>query len=324
MLHEEDCFVRLPCKEDLYENQDIPDTPYLAMVEQKLTWQEKASLGNMAYLIAMASAWGDALRYLYRLKYRVVSAEGSTYEGYYREKQRQMTAFIDRLPPHLFPCNRQNFERALQGGYIEIFISLHELYHTTLMKVNRHVEHAQLEEESVKRNVRAAQYHAREVLAISRTLSELYRTSRSWRSAWVCSTPFQGYAILSAVDILTSVGTLADVKSDLELVQGSLEVVRELSNYWASAQKQQEMIVFRFREIMRALDFGSREPNTVFITRDPLEDAVGKELDVFFSTPLERRLKALGLAAPIKNGIGVLIVENLELITKATNQLGTR
>lgn len=313
MLHIDDCFLRLPCKEARYENQDIPDIPNLGMIHQKnLKWEEHASLGNMAFLIFIASVWGDVVQYLYRLRYRIASVEDSGYEGYYRDKERQLQAFVDRLPLHLFPCNLQNIQKAMQEGYIGTLISIHEIYHTTVMKINRHGVHAELEEESLKRNLRAAQYHARELLTIYHRLSNQYHESRSWTPASICSTPFQGYAILSAMDILTSVGALTDLRSDLKLVQGSLEIFQESSKCWRDVEEKWGLVAARVREVTLALCSGSAEKSKVFLLKNPIDDAFGKELDVLFSPAVSKRFEASGLATAFAEGKAVLFIEGLK------------
>lgn len=313
MLHNEDCFLRLPCREDLYEKQEPPTTPYFASIEQDLDWQEQVSLqnmGNMAYLIAISSAWSDVLQNIYRTKHPIVSKERSMYETFYQQKQRQLRTLTKRLPPHLFPCTTQNIERALQGGYIGTFVSLHTLYHATHMKLNRHALLEELEEEHLSRNLRAAQYHAREVLKVSHRISELHQAQHPSELTWIFSTPFQGQSILYAVDILTSIGSLVELKSDLQLVQGSLEVVQQLSKYWASAQKQLKMIIIRVEETKRALETVSAD-HAASVTTVPMEDTSGKELDLFFSPSVEARLHALGLGKVTSGGKGLLVIETL-------------
>jgi hypothetical protein len=295
----------------LYESQDVPDTPYSVVLEQNMTWHEESSLGNMAYLMTIFSTWSDVLQYLYRRKHQVVSTERGGYEGFYEQKQRQLQAFIDRLPPHLLHCNRQNIQRALHGGYIGTLISLHALYHTTFMKMNRYAVQGELEDEKLARNLRAAQFHAREFLKVTHTLSALHREQRSAQLSWIFSTAFQGYSILSAVDILTSIGTLTDLKCDLVLVQSSLELLQELGNYWSSAQKELQMIAVRFSDIIEALESASPE-DTMFVTSGAMEDTFGKGLDLFFSPPVEVRFKALGFGLMTRGGSGVLDIKSLD------------
>jgi hypothetical protein len=292
----------------LYESQDIPDTPYSVALEQEMTWHEESSLGNMAYLMKILTTWSDVLQCLYRRKHQVVSTERGGYEGFYEKKQRQLQAFIHGLPPHLLHCDRQNIQRALHGGYIGTFISLHALYHTSLMKMNRHAVQGELEDEKLARNLRAAQFHAREFLTVTHTLSALHREQDSAKLSWIFSTAFQGYSILSAVDILTSIGTLIDLKSDLVLVQSSLELLQELGNYWSSAQKQLQMIAVRFSDITKALESASPE-DTMFVTSGAMEDTFGEGLDLFFSPPAEVRFKALGCDLMTRGGTGVLDIK---------------
>lgn len=294
MLHQDDCFLRLPRREDLYEIQTIPDTPYSARSSQTWTRQEQGSLGNMAFLVALSSTWSDVLRYLYRTKHRVVRTGDASYESFYLETQQQLQAFTHHLPSHLYPFDTPNMERALDEGHIGTFISLHAMYRTTLMKLNRHAVYTDLQKESMSRNIQAAQYHARELLKFTQTLTDPYGKRASSELALIASTSFQGYAILSAVDILTSMGSLANLKSDLHLIQSSLEVLQELSKYWASAEKQLKMIAVRYKDITSALETASTQ-NTDFVTTDPMEDTLGKDLDLLFSPPVDVRLRALGL-----------------------------
>lgn len=308
MLSNEDCFLRLPCREDLYESQEIPETPYFAMAGQGLNWQEHATLGNMAHLIAIASAWSDVLQSIYRTKHRAIHAEHDAYEVFYGERQRQLQAFTNRLPTHWFPSNTPKIERALQSGYLGSFICLHALYHTTQMKLNRHALQDDLKEKSLGRNLRVAQFHARELLKITQTMSELQRAQSVSELAGIFSTPFLGYSILSAVDTLTSIGSLVDLKSDLLLVQSSLGLVEELGKYWAGAQEQFEVMAVRFREMTTALQTASVE-DIVFCTTEPMDDPFGKELDLLFSPPVEDRLRGLGLGMEARRGKGVLSIK---------------
>lgn len=312
MLQDADCFLRLPCRDVLYENQDIPETPHFATVEQSPTWQNQTILGNMAYLVEISSVWSDVLQNIYRTRHRVATSDQpGAYGHFYARKQHELQAIIDRLPQHLFPCNAQNIEKALQGGYIGTFISLHALYRTTHMKLNRHAVQGDLGQESLGRNLKAAQFHARELLKITQTLARLYHEQQSSEPFWVYSTPFPGYSILSAVDILTSIGSLAELKCDLELVQSSLDVVQELKKYWASAQKQLKMIAIRFEELMKALESASTQ-DVWFVTTNPMEDTFGRELDLLYSPQVEERFKALGHDMAKTNGIGVLVIESLD------------
>jgi hypothetical protein len=309
MLHNNDCFLRLPSREDLYEMQQVTEAPYFATIQQSPTEQDKATLGNMSYLIAISSTWSDVLQNLYRTKHQVEESQVDEYEMFYEEKQQQLQAFIDRLPEHLYPCTTRNIELSLENGYLGTFISLHALYLTTLMKLNRHAKHAELDEDSIKRNLRAAQYNARELLKVTNTLAELHREQQCSQFAWIFSTPFQGYSILAAVDILTSIGSLNDLNTDMQLVQSSLEVMQELSKYWASAQKQLDMIAVRFGMIMKALENASEE-DTVFFTTEPMEDTFGRELDLLFSLPVEERFRAIGLGSRRADGSDVLTIQS--------------
>lgn len=279
--------------------------------------QDQSSLGNMAYLISMSSVWSDVLQHLYRRKQRVSSNDPSAYEDFYEERLRQVQTLANRLPRQLFPCSMKNIEQALQGGYIGTLVLIHDLYHTTLMRLNRHAGHDELEEDSLIRNMRAARYHARELLQVAHILLEPSHECGSLNEARILSMPFHGFSILSAVDVLTSIGTLADLKPDLQLVQSSLQVIQRLSRYWASAQTQLEMIAARFGAIMNALKCVPGD-KTLFVTTEPIEDTFGKDLDLLFSPPLEVRFRALGISIVAGDVKGILIIKNSDAAVRAT------
>ena len=310
MLHKGDCLLRLPCRDDLYEQEEIPAAPYFATFEQGLTRQKEARLGNMAFLIAISSSWNDVLQYLYRTRHRVVETQSGAYEHFYGEKQRQLQAFTESLPPHLFPCERPNIERALERGYIGTLISLYALYHATQMKLNRYALCDEMSEASLGRNLRAARHHARELLKFTHTLSDLHRQRASLEQPRIFSVPFYGHSTLSAVDILTSIGSLADLNSDLQLVQNSLGIAQELSRHRVSAQRQPESTVVRFAAMMKALENGYAK-DTVFVTTNPMEEPFDQEMDLLFSPPIEARLTALGLGTRTGNGKEVLTIETV-------------
>jgi hypothetical protein len=74
------------------------------------------------------------------------------------------------------------------------------------------------------------------------------------QSNFIVSTPFTGYGILIAVDILTSAGSLAELPALLELVSGGSEVIEEPVQYWSSAPRQWKMMAERFQHVGSTVD----------------------------------------------------------------------
>lgn len=60
---------------------------------------------------------------------------------------------------------------------------------------------------------------------------------------------------------------------------------------------------------MKALENVSAE---IFVATDAIEDTFGKELDLFYSPPVEARLNALGYGWAMRTGHGVLTIGSLE------------
>ena len=320
-LRNEDCFLRLPCDERLFETQQIPETPHFVAGRDGLDRLGSRSLGNMAYLVVLASTWNDLLLNLYRTGHRVPH-DDTKYEKFYQNRSEQLRIFANKMPPHLSPCDVPNIEQALRGGYIGALMSLHGLYHMGHMKLNRHAASDGISQERLGRNLRAAQYHARELLKITRTLAEVYQQKSVDGPAWVFTTPFVGYSITTAVDILTSIGSLYDLTGDLPFIKSSLEVMAELSKHWSSSRMQLGRLGPRYEALQAALKDVTPEQK-VFVTTQAMEDAFGKEVDLLFSPPLHTRLGALGLEHLVGGGAGIVTITNSTTASASSDWRGS-
>jgi hypothetical protein len=295
-LDDQICLVRLPGREELYDQQSIPDMPLLAMLESNLTQWESANLGEMAHMVAIVSVWAEVTRSLYCTRNGLTGSWHGHYEAFYTAKQVKLQALIAHLPPRLDPSDTQKIKQALREGYIGSLVSLYAIHHMTHMALNRYVFYGELSAKSMCRNMKAAQFHAREILRLVHTTVQLHGAlypSDEVSMATFC-TPLLACSISTALDILTSVGSLNDLESDILLVQSNLLVVQELGTVWATAQGRSRMIAVRFEKIMHGLGQATTEA-AAFVATDPMDYALDGDVDLFFSPPLETRLRSLGL-----------------------------
>jgi hypothetical protein len=298
VIHNRDIFLRLPCPEDIYESDSASESPffYNEILDPTLLLPHNEGLtGSMAYLALVSSAWGDVLHNIYHIRYHRLDNYESDYEAFNANIQSRLNSWMSSLPHHLV-CSESNTDLSIKEGYIGTFISLHTLYHTTLMKLHRHVRHESLSQAAICRNVRAARHHALELLRITSTLAKVDRQKRLPATVdlkFAFSTPFTGYAILSAVEILSAAGLIRRLPEDLSLFKSGLCVVEELADFWFSARGQRNAIQRRLEDVGTMAI--SQVGKIAYRTMRPMETTFGIENDLLYTMGNKEMFEAMGL-----------------------------
>ena len=252
----DDCFLRLPIRESSYEDQQPLITPFFrnSLIDPSLCDSSFSSnVGSMAHIIHVSAAWGESMAFIYRSAFFSSSVYPHRFEAHHSKIMTRLSEWQSNLPSHL-TWSITNLDNSIRRGYIGTYISLHCLYHSTMMKLNRHLRFQTLPYESLVHNIRSSVHHARCLLQVTRTLAKIDREARLHHSQechspsssshfandtpFTFSIPFTGHAILIATDILTSAGSLSDLPEILRLVNSGLEVVEELTEFWTSAKAQ--------------------------------------------------------------------------------------
>lgn len=243
VVNPSDIYLRLPCADDRYENSMPSDAPffnntYINPTDAILT--STSPVANMAWLVLVAALWGDAMNFIYRAQHHAPDHYRAAYERLYQDIYTSMHGWTSRLPEHL-RYSESNLDRSIQGGYAGIFISIHVLHHFVLMKLNRCMRHP-LAMDVVPRNIVRAHDHADQILrimcAIQSARRDIARPFDGQFDHFVFSTPFPGFATLSAIDIVTAGGHDSGLGPTMDGMAGGLECLRELSQFWAQARKQ--------------------------------------------------------------------------------------
>jgi Fungal specific transcription factor domain len=298
MLQNGNCLLRLPCDEDAYARGEILQTPFFHTPEmdpQLSLEADRSGLGMMAYYVEVSSIWGDVLARAYRSEYQPKEQYLEPAEEFFQEQMAKLDAWKASLASHLHP-SQDNIDKAFQDGYIGVFISLWLLYHCTAMKLCRHVRFQYMKPDHIDRNINNARHHAHQLLDMMPALAKANREKRMPESAFIFSTPFTGYGILIAVDILTSVGLLAELPALLEQLSSGSEVMEEVAQYWSSAQKQWKMVGERFQNLLTTVHTaGATTGKTAFYAKMPMEVIFGLEHDLIYDLPLYQRTAAIGL-----------------------------
>lgn len=323
MFHNEDCLLRLPCNEKLYEQGTIPLTPFFdnrRTDPQQFVYSESNAPGMMAYLVQIASIWGEVLARAYRSRYQPASAWGASFEGFYQQTVERLEAWERSLGAHL-RCSPSNIDKAGQSGHLGTYGALHTLYHCTMMKLNRHARYDRMQPQQIDRNVRCAYDHACKTLDMMKAIAKQNRSVKGGNFGFAISSPFTGFAILTAMDILTATGSMADLLNpgsrSIELLAGGIDVMTELSEHWSSAKTQLKLVENRFEDLMASVQSHgapSQTRVTAFFARDPLETTFGLEHDLMYALPRRRYLEALGWGSLTTDGD-----EMLEVLKRGTS-----
>ncbi|MCJ1285421.1 hypothetical protein MMC26_004761 [Xylographa opegraphella] len=313
-VQKEDIFLRLPCDEFSYEKQLQTDMPYFdnGIIDKQLTRvHDRSSMGIMAYLVQFSSIWGDMLANIYRLKHQSSEAYVVEYQRLYSEINARLDSWLSELPSNL-SCSQENIVASIRGGYSGTLISVHSLYNIAIMILNRRVRHTCLPPDMLRRNIQQATQHAEKLLLLMQTLLKASSVpiisplpSQDPSEPFYFSTPFPGYAILNAIDILSSAGSLhaSGLKDSLGKWQSGLAVVEQLACFWDSARRQRRQITRRIEAIVTSALAREGDGKRAWVMMAPLETPFGSvDQDVFYtlkadadSRSVNRTLRVLGV-----------------------------
>ena len=265
VIHPEDVFLRLPCDANSFEAQVEVHNPYFDPTTpsiQNTNW----TIGSMAYLINISTIWGDIMENIYRTTQRPVPATSdSAFTAFYKNASKRLHAWKDSLP-NCYQFSPESLNRAAEGGKLGTYITMHAVYYASSMKLNRYMRHSILSASQIAHHVSVAQQHAETLLVIMDTLaarrtlmpSPISPTEQS-ASATKFYSPFVGYAIISAIDILTAKVSLATVPARLSSFSGAQTIFAEIGLFWASARTQQALVQQRIRDLAELTAAGKDE-----------------------------------------------------------------
>ncbi|KAL3491237.1 hypothetical protein BJX62DRAFT_251443 [Aspergillus germanicus] len=275
-------FLRLPCREEIYEAQEYTTVPFFQHFLNQLPVSQEdelSGLSAMALLIDVISIWGDVSDHVFRLSLIPAESYNGLFEEFYSTIVRRSDQWLSRLPNHL-SFTAVNLERSIRGRKVDPFISIHLLYHATLLKLNRYARAQLLRPGMTQQYVHTARNHAAEILrtalALVRYASEYDVSSMTTDPVTPKGTllnPFLGYIILSAVDVLSAGGQMLDLPECINLIRGGLEVVRELSCFWGSTKPLVSLIDSRLDALTEAQHQMASEGKLAFFLDGPSLDS---------------------------------------------------
>lgn len=284
VIHPEDTFLRLPCLESAYGSSTPPETPLFDFDILKKGSPSNSALGVMAYLTLISAIWGDVMSHTSRAVHRFDNTYEKLYQDFYSRTCDRLEAWMAHLPPHLH-YSYHNLDTSITNGYAGTFLSIHALYHTTTMRLNRHVRVTSLSSSATRRNIIQATQEATQLLSVMQALSHSSRSRRLPSIPFIFSTPFPGYALMIACDILTSGGLISELPDLIQSIGVSISCIDELAGFWASARAQQKAIGTRLKqlaEILLSPEDSDNRKGAFWRVGCSLETAFGKQDDLVY------------------------------------------
>ncbi|KAI9767008.1 MAG: hypothetical protein M1840_005967 [Geoglossum simile] len=260
LINNDDVFVRLPCHDRLFDDQEGVVGPFFDRAIEDGTSapqpnQERVSLGPMAILVKISFIWGEVLAEIYRAANRPNGWCAATYETFYSKTQRQLSLWLTDLPPDMV-YSKENMGLSAKSGYLGAFLTIHSLYHATKMKLNRYVRVDHLSREQVIENLRQLDKHAREQLDM------MTRFRHGLQLEELLGTPFTGYATFSACDVLSAKVPKDKFPEAIKLLLSGLSMLETLQRHWHICKKHRAWILRRIGRVEK-LEFSHEHEGVV-------------------------------------------------------------
>jgi hypothetical protein len=287
VINIEDTFLHLPCLESMFEASTPCNTPFFdySLLSRQ---SNPGPLGYMAYLTLISVIWGDVLTFTGRAIHRPESGYEQPYDTFYTQTYERLERWNAMLPENLH-YSPHNLDNSIIEGFAGTFLSLHALYTSTIIRLNRYVRVRALSHEKLARNIDQSFRTASHFVSMMHLLAAPNRQRRLPSNAaaeFLFSTPFPGYALMLSIDVLTAAGTVSTLPNLIETLSTTISCIEELANFWASARAQHKAIanrINRLAEIAVSEEQGVRNGSYghYWKIEDSLETAFGNE-DVIY------------------------------------------
>lgn len=240
LIHDQEVFLRMPCSDEQFLNGAAVEMPIFRgdMLHEPYSTRP----GDMAMLADIVAVWGSVTSHAYASVNRQTNVYVEHYDRYFERTCQGMSNWVANLPVE-FRYSHDNMLTALNGGYFSQFYIIHAIYCLVGMKLGRIGRVELLSDEVKRRNLRIAMFHARLYLSMISTLSKAIHANGGEDVDFALAQPFPGYAVINAVDILSSGGraaALADMTN--KELEAAKAVVEQKSNFWTISRKQQQLI----------------------------------------------------------------------------------
>ncbi|CAD6500296.1 BgTH12-07476 [Blumeria graminis f. sp. triticale] len=280
----EDVFLRLPCDTNSFNSQSDARAPFFDLTATSIPSAD-SSVGSMAYLINIATVWSDVLAQIYRFSQRSVPSSPATFIKFYEDATYRMRAWNASLPDH-YKLTIENLEFASIKGELGTLVLAHSVYHSAGMKLNRYIPHSILSKAQVAHHVAVATEHAEDYLHLMNKLETVRRLVQKQEDLDHLpprfTSPFAGYCIVTAIDILAAKVPLKKIEERLVLFQGSQSVLSDICCFWQSSNAQKLSVQQRVRELVQLSQGEASSNSECFSLGGPIDKLLSRKGDCLY------------------------------------------
>ncbi|KAK5406793.1 hypothetical protein LTR06_008287 [Exophiala xenobiotica] len=287
------CHIRLPCGQYAYESGRIPLAPFELDVSDGTG--DVSQVGLLGYLVEIATILHDTVDQANCLSLDSTDTYNQDVDKFYHATMSRLYRWDSQLRRHLRKPRKGDEKSEPVSG-------LHILYHYTAILLHRYVRHAGLDQKAINLRITGAFHHAQLMLeAVQRLSNGEEQDDPLFRFA--TTSPFSGFAITTALDVVTASGTFSDLTGNnsqmMSLMSSGIEAVESLVIYWHSAARQCEMIRRRLSILLAAATRRASDTSGAFYFGEPMESAFTRVQDIIYGIERLRYFQALGWAVKI-------------------------
>lgn len=240
-INPKDIFLRYPCEMTHFENQADVIVPFFDSSRMPISGPLE-NAGGMAYLINIISIWGDVRANIFRGSHSSLTVSSEPFSSFYTNTNMRLKAWSASLPQ----CLQFSAETLDKHGISSSFVTMHIIYHVTHAKLNRCVKRDSVPSYQLQNNIRLAHQHSNMILQVADVLANrATRLPNTPVGADKFSSPYCGFAIVVAIDIVTAKGRLRDIAALKCRIESARRIIDELAASWRSGRAQQKKIAMR-------------------------------------------------------------------------------
>ncbi|KAI1624339.1 fungal-specific transcription factor domain-containing protein [Exophiala viscosa] len=294
-VYRSQCHLRLPCTQVTFESGHLRETPF--SLGMPLSADSVSRVGLLGFLVEIATIFHEVVDQINQTNKRYRVRYSDEAERFRHNIMNKLETWESQLQTHL--------ERVRDGDAQSQSVSgLYILHYYTALLVNRYVRHGELDQQAIAIRLggeKGAYKQAQSMLELVQQLSnDEEKNSPLFRFA--TTSPFIGFAITVALDVITASGTLSDLmdhKSQMmSLISSGLEALESLVDYWHSAGRQRDMIKRRLGVLLSATKRAS-DLNGAFYFGERMQSPFPLEQDIVYGLGRVRYFQALGWAGKI-------------------------
>ncbi|KAK5993240.1 hypothetical protein PT974_06669 [Cladobotryum mycophilum] len=297
MINAEDIYTQLPADPASFERLVEVQMPMFNPYASSFAKLAEQPLHITGYLVELVHIWSESQVFIHRTALRPASTEMEI------EKLQNLIQRAEdwraSLPSRL-KFGGSNLESAALSGNVGSFLTVHLLYHHTMIKLNRHRHGAgQLPVETRSEYLQKCRDHANGIIEILDSLERILRVRPTLLGT---PPPVMAIAVTEAVDVLSAAGPMTAMPDTIDIVRVAKSAVEKMINVWKSSSRSLMVIEQRLQKLEHIRKQGSRPatPNDDYClllsteTRDrtgnrwqildPIEKFIPLDMDMLYSS----------------------------------------